>query len=161
MNNYLTTARELKKENFRDLLSVNERKILSDLLFKAPYKITTYNLYGMKIYLEKYELCFLSVKLVRFYEMAERHLKTLLKKFERIKLLMLKNDKGLCEFSNDKSNDKLRDKSISKCNIWYVYVTLCGSGFVCVFASENESENKPLETEFLETNQKTNHEHNK
>lgn len=161
MNNYLTITRELKKADFWNKLSGNEIKILLDLLFKAPYKATTYNLYGMEIDLEKYELCFSCVKLARFYEMTVYGFRTLLKKFERLKLLRLKNRKVSGENSTDKSTNKSTDNGMSKCNNRLTSITFCGWVFGHVLPSENESENEPREAENQTTNQTTNHKHNK
>ena len=161
MTNYLTITRELKKADFWNKLSGNEIKILLDLLFKAPYKATTYNLYGMEIELEKYELCFSSVKLARFYGVTVYGFRTLLKKFERLKLLELKNRKVSGENSTDKSTIKSTDNGMSKCNNRLTSITFCGWVFGHVSMSENESLNESRDAEFQQSNQETNHEHNK
>ncbi|MGL4804982.1 MAG: hypothetical protein ACRCX5_02600 [Bacteroidales bacterium] len=102
MENFTPISRELTNSRFWHSLSDKESRILTDLLTHAPYKATTYNLYGVDIKLGKYELCFSSVKMAKKYGVSEHVIKRYLSKLADYGLLEKKRRKLEPELCSDK-----------------------------------------------------------
>ncbi|MGL4780647.1 MAG: hypothetical protein ACRCXN_07450 [Bacteroidales bacterium] len=80
MENFTPVSRELTNSSLWRSLAGTEAKILIDLLALAPFKATSYTLYGVDIQLEKHELCFSCVKMAEKYGISEYVFKRYLNK---------------------------------------------------------------------------------
>lgn len=93
MENFIPVSRELLFSSLWRSLADKEAKILIDLMARAPFKATTYNLYGVDIELQKYELCFSCVKMAEKYKVTDYFLRRFLDKLAKHNILIKKKRK--------------------------------------------------------------------
>ncbi|MGL4805411.1 MAG: hypothetical protein ACRC26_03595, partial [Bacteroidales bacterium] len=130
MENFTPVSRELTNSSLWRSLAGTEAKILIDLLALAPFKATSYNLYGVDIQLEKHELCFSCVKMAEKYKVTDHFLRRLFDRLAKHKILVKKkrkidpsNSRTVCKTV---SRTVCRTGSTSASPQFYTSITFCG-----------------------------------
>ena len=157
MENFIPVSRELLFSSLWRSLADKEAKILIDLMARAPFKATTYNLYGVDIELQKYELCFSCVKMAEKYKVTDRVLKSFLNKLVEHQIIK-KERKALSHISSSiKSSDKGSIKgTMSKLN-FVTSITFCRWVFG---QNQNEFLNEKISSSNVLPNELSNVAHN-
>ncbi|MGL4293424.1 MAG: hypothetical protein ACRCSQ_07610 [Bacteroidales bacterium] len=136
MNTFVPISRELINSSLWRSLAGTEVKILMELLALAPFKATTYNLYGVDIELEKHELCFSCVKMAEKYDISYHSLRRLIDKLAKHKILVKKKRKIDLKFSHEKNHEFSHEKNHEFRNPNITSITFCG----WVFGEKNIDE---------------------
>ncbi|MGL5730795.1 MAG: hypothetical protein ACRCX5_06710, partial [Bacteroidales bacterium] len=123
-------SRELTNSSLWRSLAGTEAKILIDLLALAPFKATSYNLYGVDIQLEKHELCFSCVKMAEKYKVTDHFLRRFFDKLAKHKILVKKKRK--IDPSNSQTVCQTVSRTVSRTGSnsaspqFYTSITFCG-----------------------------------
>ncbi|MGL4804897.1 MAG: hypothetical protein ACRC26_00890 [Bacteroidales bacterium] len=141
MENFIPIARELTNSSLWRSFADKEVKILIELMALAPFKATSYNLYGVDIQLEKHELCFSCVKMAEKYKVTDHFLRRFFDKLAKHKILVKKKRKIDLKFSHEKSSESNHEKNHEFRNPNITSITFCG----WVFGEKNlEEKNSPI-----------------
>ncbi|MGL4781378.1 MAG: hypothetical protein ACRCXN_11165, partial [Bacteroidales bacterium] len=141
MENFIPIARELTSSSLWRSFADKEVKILIELMALAPFKATSYNLYGVDIQLEKHELCFSCVKMAEKYKVTDHFLRRFFDKLAKHKILVKKKRKIDLKFSHEKSSESNHEKNHEFRNPNITSITFCG----WVFGEKNlEEKNSPI-----------------
>ncbi len=126
MENFIPISRELTNSLLWRNLSDKEYRIAMNLITSAPFKATTYNLYGIDIELEKHELCFSTNKLAEKYDTTDHFLRRLFDKLAKHNILVKKKRKIAPTTGDNKSHIKCcKSHQYSKLN-FVTSITFCG-----------------------------------
>ena len=161
MENFIPVSRELLFSSLWRSLADKEAKILIDLMARAPYQPTTYNLYGVDIELSQYELCFSCVKMAEKYQVTEYFIRSLLKKLEVAEIIK----KTTRKISRGNSRDNSRGNSRGKFAKEKIGSITAITFYSWVFGDKKPdiqvaNENCKNHEAFLEANHEANRAHN-
>ena len=126
MENFIPVSRELLFSSLWRSLADKEAKILIDLMARAPYQPTTYNLYGVDIELSQYELCFSCVKMAEKYDISESFFKRYLNKLVEHKIIEKRKRKLVSASCSNKRTGKRSDKRTASKLHFVTSISICG-----------------------------------
>ncbi|MGL5771478.1 MAG: hypothetical protein ACRCX1_01660, partial [Bacteroidales bacterium] len=153
MENFIPIARELTSSSLWRSFADKEVKILIELMALAPFKATSYNLYGVDIQLEKHELCFSCVKMAEKYDISESFFKRYLNKLVEHKIIEKRKRKLVSVSCSEKRPDKRTGKRPDKRTVGKLHfvtsITFCGWVF-------GENTDKPSKEEIDLSNELSN-----